>query len=145
MSFAKDFRDFILRGNVVDLAVGVVIGAAFTGVVTAFTKGIITPLIGIPGKMSVGDLYFTVNGSKFLVGEFINTLITFLITAFVVYVFVVRPVNWLMARRKTEPPVDPTTRECPRCLSSIPVKATRCAFCTSDVPDLSDVAAVAKA
>ena len=132
-SLARDFRDFILRGNVVDLAVGVVIGAAFTGVVGAFTKGVITPLIGIPGKISVGDVSFTVNGSRFLIGEFINALISFLITALVVYFFVVRPVNWLMARRKTETPVDPVTQECPRCLSSIPARATRCAFCTSDV------------
>lgn len=138
MSLAKDFRDFILRGNVVDLAVGVVIGAAFTGMVQSFTKGVITPLIGIPGRISVGDVTFTINGSRFLIGEFINTVIGFLITAFVVYFFVVRPVNWLMARRKTETPVDPATRECPRCLSSIPVRATRCAFCTSDVPSAAE-------
>lgn len=134
MSLVKDFREFILRGNVVDLAVGVVIGAAFASVVDAFTKGVITPLIGIPGGLSVGDLAFSINGSKFLIGAFVNAFITFLITAAVIYFFVVRPVNWLMARRKTETPVDPTTRECPRCLSSIPAKATRCAFCTSDVP-----------
>ena len=134
MSLASDFKAFILRGSVVDLAVGVVIGAAFTGVVTAFTKDIITPLIGIPGKINAGDISFSINGSRFLIGEFLNAIISFLIIAFVIFFFVVRPVNWLMSRRKTETPVDPTTRECPYCLSSIPVKATRCAFCTADVP-----------
>ncbi|HZT43281.1 MAG TPA: large conductance mechanosensitive channel protein MscL [Chthonomonadaceae bacterium] len=133
MSLASDFKAFILRGSVVDLAVGVVIGAAFTGVVTAFTKDILTPLIGIPGKLSAGDVIFTVNGSKFLIGDFINAIISFLMIAIVVFFFVVRPVNWLMSRKKTEVPVDPTTRECPYCLSSIPVNATRCAFCTSEV------------
>jgi large conductance mechanosensitive channel len=133
MSLASEFKTFILRGNVVDLAVGVVIGGAFTGVVTAFTKGIITPLIGIPGKINLSDLVFTVNGSKFLVGDFLNAVISFLIVAFVVFFFVVRPINFLMSLRKTETPVEPTTRECPYCLSSIPVKASRCAFCTADV------------
>lgn len=133
MSLASDFKEFILRGSVVDLAVGVVIGAAFTGVVSAFTKDIITPLIGIPGKLSVGDISFAVNGSRFLIGEFINAIISFLIIALVVFFFVVRPVNWLMSLHKTDTPVDPTTRECPYCLSNIPVKATRCPFCTSEV------------
>jgi large conductance mechanosensitive channel len=133
MSLIKEFQTFILRGSVVDLAVGVVVGAAFTSVVTAFTKDIITPLIGIPGKLSLGEYAFSVNGSRFLVGDFLNTLISFLLTAFVVFFFVVRPVNWLVARRKTDTPAEETTRECPRCLSKIPIKATRCAFCTSDV------------
>jgi large conductance mechanosensitive channel len=133
MSVIKDFQTFILRGNVVDLGVGVVIGAAFTGVVTALTKDIITPLIGIPGKLSLGDYAFSINGSRFLIGDFLNTLISFLLTAFVVFFFVVRPVNWLVARRKTDTAAEETTRECPRCLSKIPIKATRCAFCTSDV------------
>ncbi|HLV79949.1 MAG TPA: large conductance mechanosensitive channel protein MscL [Chthonomonadaceae bacterium] len=146
MSLASEFKAFILRGSVVDLAVGVVIGAAFTGVVTAFTKDIITPLIGIPGKLSIGDIAFSINGSRFLVGEFINAVISFLIIAFVIFFFVVRPVNWLMSRRKTETPVDPTTRECPFCLSSIPVQATRCAFCTSEVtPAQAVLSAEAKA
>ncbi|BDI29080.1 large-conductance mechanosensitive channel [Capsulimonas corticalis] len=133
MSVAKEFRDFVLRGNVVDLAVGVVIGAAFTAVVTAFTKDIITPIIGIPGKVSLGDVSFAVNGSKFLIGDFLNQAISFLLVALVVFFFVVKPVNWLMARRKTDTPADATTRDCPYCLSSIPVAATRCAFCTSEV------------
>ncbi len=133
MSVVKDFQTFILRGNVVDLAVGVVIGAAFTGVVTAFTKDIITPIIGIPGKLSLGEYAFSINGSRFLIGDFLNTLISFLLTALVVFFLVVRPVNWLVARRKTDTPAEETTRECPQCLSKIPIKATRCAFCTSEV------------
>lgn len=134
MGVVSDFKTFILRGNVVDLAVGVVIGAAFAGVVTAFTKDIITPLIGIPGKISLGELYFSVNGSKFMIGDFLNAVISFLLIALAVFFLVVRPVNWLMSQRKAETPVDPTTRECPYCLSSIPIQATKCAFCTSEVP-----------
>ena len=134
MSVATEFRSFILRGNMIDLAVGVVIGAAFTGVVTAFTKDLITPLIGIPGKISLGEISFSINGSKFLVGEFLNSAISFVLVAFVVFFFVVKPVNVLMAHRKTETAVEPTTRECPYCISSIPIAATRCAFCTTEVP-----------
>jgi large conductance mechanosensitive channel len=134
MSAVQEFRDFILRGNVVDLAVGVVIGSAFTGVVNAFTKGIITPLVGIPGKISLGDITYSVHGSKFLIGDFINSVISFLLIAVVVFFFVVKPVNWLMSRRKTEPAAAPDTRECPYCLSKVSLAATRCAFCTSELP-----------
>lgn len=140
MGAINDFKAFILRGSVVDLAVGVVVGAAFTGVVTAFTKDIITPLIGIPGKLSVGDIAFSVNGSRFPVGEFLNALISFLLIAATVFFFVVRPVNWLMSRRKTEAPPDPTTRNCPYCISAIPIEATRCAYCTQEVPTSSAIA-----
>lgn len=133
MSTASDFKAFILRGNVVDLAVGVVIGASFGAVVNAFVRDVITPLIGIPGKIDFSSWSFTVNGSRFLIGDFLNTIISFLLIALVIFFLVVKPVNYLMSRRKTETPVDPTTRECPRCFSSIPIKATRCAFCTSDV------------
>ncbi len=133
MSAIQEFRDFILRGSVVDLAVGVVIGAAFTGVVTAFTTDILTPLIGIPGKMSLGNTTFHINGSEFLIGDFINHVISFLLMAAVVFFFVVKPVNWLMSRRKTDTPAAPETRECPYCLSKVPVAASRCAFCTSDL------------
>ena len=130
----KDFKAFILRGNVVDLAIGVAIGAAFATVVTAFTTGVITPLLAIPGNSaSFSDLKFTVSGSEFLYGAVIDALIRFLITAAVIFFAVVVPVNHLMARRKTEPEVESTTKDCPRCLSSIPVAASRCAFCTSDV------------
>ena len=134
MSLATDFRDFILRGNVVDLAVGVVIGAAFTGVVTAFTKDLLTPLISIPSKANFDSWHFTIRNSDFKTGDFLNTVISFLITAFVVYFFVVKPLNLLTTRLKpSPPPAEETTRECPYCLSKVPVKATRCAFCTSDL------------
>lgn len=134
MPVLKDFQTFILRGNVVDLAVGVVVGAAFTGVVTAFTKDVITPFIGIPGKINLSDFRFTIHNSTFLIGDFLNTVISFLITALVIFFFVVRPVNWLMSRRKQELPPDPTTKDCPFCQSTIPIKAIRCPFCTSEIP-----------
>ena len=133
MSLAKDFRDFILRGNVVDLAVAVVIGAAFGGVVKSFTADLITPLIGLAGTHNLGDLTYVVHGSKFLVGDFLNNIITFLLTALVVYFFVVRPVNYLMSLKKPGEPEPDTTKECPECLSKIPIKATRCAYCTATV------------
>ena len=130
----KDFKAFILRGNVIDLAIGVAIGAAFTTVVGAFTTGMITPLLAIPGdSANFADNYFTISGSRFLYGTVINALIQFVIVAAALFFFVVVPVNKLMARRKTEPEVESTTRECPECLSSIPVGARRCMFCTSEV------------
>jgi large conductance mechanosensitive channel len=132
----RDFKQFLLRGNVVDLAVGIVIGAAFGAVVTALVADLLTPLIAaIAGKHDFSALTFTINGSRFLYGDFINALIAFISIAAAVFFFVVRPVNALMARRKTEPPVDETTRQCPECLSEIPVAARRCAFCTSLVGD----------
>jgi large conductance mechanosensitive channel len=135
MSALRDFKAFILRGNVVDLAVGIVIGAAFGTVVAAFVKDLITPLIAsMGGQPDFSGLFFTVNKSKFLYGDFINAVVSFLIIAAIVFFFVVRPVNALMARRKSEAPADPTERNCPYCLSSIPIKATRCAFCTQEVP-----------
>jgi large conductance mechanosensitive channel len=134
MKAMNDFKAFILRGNVVDLAVGIIIGAAFGAVVNALVKDLFTPLIAaIFGKPDFSAIKFTINNSQFLIGDFINVVIAFLTIALVVFFFVVRPVNALMARRKTEMPVDPTTHECPYCLSSIPTKATRCPFCTSDV------------
>jgi large conductance mechanosensitive channel len=135
MSALRDFKTFILRGNVVDLAVGIVIGAAFGTVVSALVKDLITPLIAaIGGRPDFSGLWFSINKSRFLYGDFINAIVSFLIIAAVVFFLIVRPVNGLMARRKTELPADPTTRECPYCLSSIPIKATRCAFCTQEVP-----------
>ena len=127
------FRTFILRGNVVDLAVGVVMGAAFGAVVTAFVKDILTPLISIPGKANFGDLALQVGGARFLYGDFLNNLVSFVLISFAIFFFVVKPVNALMNRFKTETATEPTTRECPECLSSIPIKATRCAFCTATV------------
>ena len=130
----KDFRQFLLRGNVVDLAVAVVIGAAFGAVVTAFVADLVTPLIAaIFGSHDFSSLTFTINGSTFAYGHFLNVLIAFLTIAAVVFFLVVRPVNALMARRRTEPPVDETTRPCPECLSEVPVGARRCAFCTSEL------------
>ena len=130
----KDFKQFLLRGNVVDLAVGVVIGIAFGAVITALVDDLITPVIGaLFGKRDFSALIFTVNGSVFRYGAFINAVITFVLIAAAVFFFVVRPVNALMARRRTEPPVDPTTRDCPECLSSIPKAARRCAFCNEQV------------
>ena len=115
------FRKFILRGNVVDLAVGIIIGAAFTGVVQALVKGLITPLIGVFGGIpDFTDWYFTVNGSRFAIGEFINALLSFLIVAAVVYYFVVVPVNALMDRFKPEESIELRKRDCPRCLSKSP-------------------------
>jgi large conductance mechanosensitive channel len=130
----KDFKEFLLRGNLVDMAVGIVIGVAFAAVVTALVGDLITPLIAaIGGKPNFGNLSFTVNKSHFLYGAFINALITFLVIAAVVFFLVVKPVNALLTRRKTEPPVDETVRQCPECLSEIPVAARRCAFCTAEV------------
>lgn len=131
----KGFKQFILRGNVLDLAVAVVIGAAFGAVVTALVKDLLTPLIAaILGKPDFSAIQFEVNSSKFLIGDFINAVISFLLIAAAVYYFVVLPVNALVARmRRGEAPPDPTTKECPECLSTIPIAARRCAFCTSAV------------
>jgi large conductance mechanosensitive channel len=129
------FKQFILRGNVVDLAVGVVIGAAFGTVVAAFTKDLLTPLIAaLIGKPDFSALTFTVNGSVFAVGDFINAVISFLLIAGAVYFFVVTPVNALVARmRKAPAPADPTTKKCPECLSEIPIDARRCSHCAEPV------------
>jgi large conductance mechanosensitive channel len=130
----KDFKEFLLRGNLVDVAVGIVIGVAFAAVVTAFVGDLVTPLIAaIAGKPSFRDLSFTINGSHFLYGAFFNALLSFLLIAAVLFFLVVKPVNSLMARRRTEPPIDQVTRQCPQCLSEIPVAAARCAFCTQEV------------
>ncbi|MEA2469794.1 MAG: large conductance mechanosensitive channel [Thermoleophilaceae bacterium] len=134
----KDFRQFILRGNLVDLAVAVVIGAAFGAVVSALVADLITPLIAaIGGKPDFAGLAFTIHGSTFRYGHFLNALLSFLIIAAVVFFLVIKPVNALLARARTEPPVDPpSTRKCPECISEIPTEARRCAFCTAEVaPD----------
>jgi large conductance mechanosensitive channel len=129
------FKKFILRGNVVDMAVGVVIGAAFAGVVGTLTKSLLTPLIAAIVKApDFSGLFFTLNGSKFLYGEFINATISFLLTAAAVYFFVVTPINALVARMRKDPaPADPTTKKCPECLSEIPIDARRCAHCAQPV------------
>jgi large conductance mechanosensitive channel len=130
----KDFKAFVLRGNLVELAVAVVLGVAFAAVIASLVADLITPLIAaLGGKQDFSTLTFTVNGSVFRYGSFINALLAFLVIAAVVYFLVVKPVNRLMERQKTEPAVDTTTRSCPHCLSSIPVGAARCAFCTQEV------------
>ena len=126
----KGFKAFLLRGNVVELAVAVVIAVAFGVVITAFVKDLVTPLIAaIGGQPDFATLSFTINNSKFLYGDFLNALIAFLIIAAVIYFFVVLPYNAWIARAKKEPPLDPTTKKCPECLSEIPIDARRCAFC----------------
>jgi large conductance mechanosensitive channel len=131
----KEFRQFILRGNLVDLAVAVVIGTAFGAVVTALVSDLITPLIAaLVGEPDFSSLTFTINGSKFLYGDFLNALFSFATIAAVVFFFVVKPVNALMERYRTEPPPDQETHECTECLSQIPVAAHRCAFCASVQP-----------
>ena len=130
----KDFRTFLLRGNVVDLAVGVVIGVAFAALVASFVEDLVTPLLAaLFGEPDFSDLDFTINDSQFRYGAFLNALIAFVLIAAVLFFLVVKPVNALMARRKTEPDVEGRTRECPECLSEIPVGARRCAFCTAEV------------
>jgi large conductance mechanosensitive channel len=127
----SDFKAFLLRGNLVDTAVGIVIGLAFAAVITAFVGDLVTPLIAaIAGKPDFSALNFTVNKSHFLYGAFLNAVISFVVIAAVLFYLVIKPVNALMARRRTEPPVTETTRQCPECLSEIPVAARRCAFCT---------------
>jgi len=125
------FKQFILRGNVIDMAVGVVIGAAFATVVSAFTKDLLTPLIAaLVGKPDFSAIKFTLNGSLFALGDFINALVSFLLVAAAVYFFVVTPVNALLARMRRAPvPADPTTKKCTECLSEIPIVARRCAHC----------------
>ena len=130
----RDFRAFILRGNLVDLAVAVVIGTAFTAVVNALVKDIVTPLIAaVGGEPNFDNLAFTINGSRFAYGDFLNALLTFLIVAAVMFFLVIKPVNVLLDQLQTEPEVESPTRACPECLSQIPRPASRCAFCTAEV------------
>ena len=134
MKLLDDFKQFLLRGNVVDLAVAVVIGVAFGNVVTALVEDIITPLIAaIIGEPDFSGLTFTINGSVFLYGDLINKLVAFLSVAAVVFFLVVKPMNMLMTRFRALPPPDPSIRKCPECLSSIPAEARRCSYCTSEV------------
>ena len=136
-----EFRDFVLRGNVVELAVAVVIGAAFGALVTQFVASFITPLIAaIGGEPDFGDLAFTLNGAQFRYGLFLNALIAFLIIATVVFFFVVKPVNALTERLLPAKPVDRPTRECPECLSDVPAAASRCSFCTAPIEPRGDLA-----
>jgi large conductance mechanosensitive channel len=130
----KEFKQFLLRGNVVDLAVGVVIGAAFGTIVTALVSDLLTPFIAAIVKVpDFSGLSFTINGSKFMYGHFINALISFLLVSSAIFFFVVKPMNILVSRSRKEPPADPTTKKCKECLSEIPVEAKRCSFCTQIV------------
>src|SRR5207253_5387351 len=133
MAVLGGFKQFILRGNVVDMAVGVVIGAAFATVVSAFTRDLLTPLIAaIVGKPDFSAVSFEVNHSIFPLGDFINAAVSFLLVAVAVYFFVVTPVNALVSRmRKAPAPADPTTKKCPECKMEVPIDARRCAHCTS--------------
>jgi large conductance mechanosensitive channel len=131
MGVLKEFKQFLLRGNVVDLAVGVVVGAAFGTVVTALVKDILTPFIAAVAKVpDFSGLSFTLNGSKFMYGDFINAVISFLLVASAIFFFVIKPMNLLIERSRKEPPADPTTKKCAECQSEIPLTAKRCAFCT---------------
>ena len=127
------FKRFLFRGNVIDLAVAVVIGGAFGAVVTALVKDLLTPLIAaVAGTPDFSALAFTINRSRFLVGDFLNAVVSFVMIAAAIYFVVVAPVNAIAERRRRgEPPADPTTKRCPECLSEIPIAARRCAFCTS--------------
>ncbi len=128
----RGFKAFLLRGNVVDLAIAVVVGVAFTAVVTGFVKDLVTPLIAaLGGEPDFSSLHFTINRSKFLYGDFINVVLAFVIVAAVLYFIVVVPYTALIQRSRTAPPTDPTTKKCTECLSDIPQDARRCAFCTS--------------
>jgi large conductance mechanosensitive channel len=126
----RGFKAFLLRGNVVDLAVAVVIGIAFAAIVTAFVKDLVTPLIAAAGgEPDFSSLSFTVNNSRFMYGDFINAVRAFLIIVAVIYFLVVVPYTALVGRFRTQPPADPTTKKCPECLSEIPKEARRCAYC----------------
>jgi large conductance mechanosensitive channel len=131
----RGFKAFLLRGNVVDLAVAVVIGGAFTMLVTAFAAAFITPLIALLfGKHDAfSGFSFQINGVLFSFGPFVNALVTFVMISAIVYFFVVVPINWLIERSRHEKPADPTTKKCPECLSEIPIAARRCAFCGQPV------------
>jgi large conductance mechanosensitive channel len=134
MGLVRDFKQFVLRGNVIDLAVAVVLGVAFAAVVTSLVEDLLTPLIAaIFGQPDFSQLTFTINNSTFFYGEFINALISFVLIAAALFFFVVKPVNALVSRGRRQPTPDPTTQKCPECLSEIPIDARRCAFCTSPV------------
>ena len=130
----SEFKQFLLRGNVVDLAVGVVIGAAFGTIVTALVKDLLTPFISAVARVpNFAGLQFTLRGSTFLYGDFLNAFISFLLVSIAVFFFVVKPMNILISRSHNEPPADPTTRKCPECMSEIPIEARRCSHCAQVV------------
>lgn len=133
-SLLKDFKQFLLRGNVVDMAVGIVIGASFGSVISALVADLLTPFIAAIAKVpDFSELLFTLNESQFKYGHFINVLISFILVAVAVFFFIVKPMNILIARSRKEPPADPTTKKCPECLAEIPINAKRCMHCTQIV------------
>jgi large conductance mechanosensitive channel len=137
----KGFRDFILRGNVVDLAVAVIIGAAFTAIVNSLVKNLINPLIAaIVHKPDFSSIFFTLHGGKFMIGDFLNDVISFLLIASTVYFFVVLPINALLKKFKPAEAAPPPTRPCPECLTDIPVAARRCSHCAQPVEPLRPAA-----
>ncbi len=130
----KEFKQFLLRGNVVDLAVGVVIGAAFGTVVSALVSDLLTPFISAIAKVpDFSGLFFIINGSKFMYGHLINAIISFILVAGAIFFFVIKPMNLLIERSRRGPPADPTTKKCPECMSEIPILAKRCSHCTQVV------------
>jgi len=130
----KEFKQFLLRGNVVDLAVGVVVGAAFGTIVSALVADLLTPLIAAIAKVpDFSGLMFTINGSRFMYGHFINAVVSFILVAGAVFFFVVKPMNRLIEKSRKEPPADQTTKKCKECLSEIPLEAKRCAHCAQIV------------
>jgi large conductance mechanosensitive channel len=135
MTVLKEFKQFLMRGNLVELAVAFVIAAVFAALVKAFIADLVTPIIAvIIGQPNFAGLTFTINSSVFAYGDFLNNLITFATTAAVVFFFVVKPYNVLMSRRAQE---DPTSKECPECTSTIPIKARRCPMCTAELTALA--------
>lgn len=128
----KGFRDFLLKGNAVELAIAVVIGGAFNTIITSLTKDFIMPLIGtIGGNRDFSSIYFTLNHNKLMVGDFLNSLISFIITSAVVYFLIVLPMDRIMVNIRKEEKIIKTEKTCPECLSLIPIKAKRCKYCTS--------------
>lgn len=130
----QGFKEFILRGNVVDLAVGIVIGASFSGLVNAFVSSFLTPFISlIGGQQNLSELSFTIRGITFDAGVFVNALISFLIVALFLYYLVILPVNRLNRIAKFGKPPDPTEKKCDFCFTDIPIRAMRCPHCTSEL------------
>ena len=136
--FFSEFKEFVMRGNVLDLAVGVIIGAAFQAIVTSLTSDIISPILGIFGGMNFDQLSFTINGATICYGKFITAIINFLIMAFIIFL-IVKLVNKVMSiGKKPEKKPEPTTKKCPYCLSEIDINAVKCPHCTSDIPAQAD-------
>ena len=130
----REFKEFLLRGNVIDLAVGIAIGVAFAGVVNSLVDDLIMPIVAaLGGEPNISNLDFTINDAVFRYGHFITVLVAFVILAAAIFFFVVKPANYLIQRSRTEEPADPSVKKCPECLSEIPLEARRCAFCTSEV------------